>query len=430
MKDYTTGRAARELRVSQNRLRALCQAGMIAARATPGGHFRIPKSEIDRLRRDGVPDPPPATPTEDELEPINVPMTNPVRHPTLLAEPSDQTIAAADDVVRLENEVRGIQLKRAREENLDWFRERQRKEAETKAVREQQRLESRAIQLRRHWENTWIEYALEIIPEDAPESFRLPVSEFVREALAGLNPNDPEEVTEPLIRAAVDRGLRPWQRSKEIKSAIQEAQNQLPYWAKTYPGPSEWELKAIHAASHAISELRNDATTEEMRAAAIEAGRAVASDYQHAEECRRLVQSVFLLQTPDEQETARQAVKAALDKLPVGIGRTQMERVRDDALAPFKAAEADFRVNAQAACQADSYLLHVDSHLDKIAADPHSDLSLGNFSDRCRLAQELKQEIRPIVIEEILTEPLTLDEANTLIDSLVDRSLSRNINYQ
>ena len=120
MKDYTTGRAARELRVSQNRLRALCQAGMIAARATPGGHFRIPKSEIDRLRRDGVPDPPPATPVQPQAEPENVPAINPHRHPVLLAEPSEQAINSADPVVQLENEVKAIGLKRIKEEHLDW----------------------------------------------------------------------------------------------------------------------------------------------------------------------------------------------------------------------------------------------------------------------------------------------------------------------
>src|SRR5580704_839265 len=62
-RDYTTGRAASELRVSPSLIRSLCQAGMIAARATPGNHFRIPKSEIERLRREGVPEPPSSTPT-------------------------------------------------------------------------------------------------------------------------------------------------------------------------------------------------------------------------------------------------------------------------------------------------------------------------------------------------------------------------------
>jgi len=38
-----------------------------------------------------------------------------------------------------------------------------------------------------------------------------------------------------------------------------------------------------------------------------------------------------------EQEKARQAVRAAFERLPVGAGRAEMERVRDEVLAPFKA---------------------------------------------------------------------------------------------
>jgi excisionase family DNA binding protein len=419
MKDYTTGRAARELRVSQNRLRALCQAGMIAARATPGGHFRIPKSEIERLRRDGVPDPPPATPVEPQAEPVNLPTINPHRHPVLLAEPSEQAINSADEVVQLENEVKAIGLKRIKEENLDWFRDRQRRQDETKAGHARQVLQAKEERLRREWENTWLEYAMQNVPDVAPENARLPVHESVRQALANLSPRDPENVVEPLLRAAVEKGLRPWRRSTEIESAIQDARKQLPYWARSFPSPSEWELRAMQAAEEAINQLRTHATIEEVRAAAITAGRRVASEYQHEQECRNLVGSVFLFQTPNEQERARQAVKVTVEKLPMDTSRMQMERVRDEVLAPFRAAEETARVQAQAASTADFFLLHVDSYLNKIAADR----GLRDFSGCYQEAQELKAEIRPSLIREILEEPLSLDDAYTLIETLIDRKL-------
>jgi excisionase family DNA binding protein len=68
-RDSSTGRAASELHVSPSHVRALCQAGKIAARATHGGRWRIPKGEVERLRREGVPDPPPATPTGPVVDP-------------------------------------------------------------------------------------------------------------------------------------------------------------------------------------------------------------------------------------------------------------------------------------------------------------------------------------------------------------------------
>jgi hypothetical protein len=428
-RDYNTGRAARELRVSPNHVRTLCQTGMIAARATPGGHFRIPKSEIERLRREGVPEPPPGTPAEFQTESAIVPTPNPPhRHPVLLAEPSTGAIASADEVVRLENEVKAIGLRRAKEENLDWFRERDRKQAETKAARDRQVLESKAQRLRREWENSCLEYAFACAPDDAPEDARLSIAESVREILSELSSSDPEEVTGPLIGAAVERALRPWRRSKEIERAVQGARNQLPALAKSWSNspPSEWELRAMSTAREAIAELRNDATYEEMQAVAIAGGRQVAQQYQDWNTKRAIVDGVFL-RTPGQQEKARHAVRAVLDRLPAGANRAEMERTRDEVLAPFKAAEESARAQTQAASQTDFYLAHVDSYLTKIDSDPHSKWEFGSFSERNRLAQELKEEIRPIVIQEILEEPFSLDEAHAFIESLVDRRLTRSL---
>jgi len=66
---------------------------------------------------------------------------------------------------------------------------------------------------------------MESLPDDAPEDARLPVYESVRQTLASFNPRDPVEVVEPLILAAVGRGLRPWRRSKEIEKATQEVRH-------------------------------------------------------------------------------------------------------------------------------------------------------------------------------------------------------------
>src|SRR5689334_2491130 len=127
----SSGKAARELGVTADAVRRLCDAGAIHAETTPGGQWRIPTEEIERLKDEGlppVPKPMPgqsrrATPNESRtIAPgaVPPPHTGPA---ILLAEPSEETIAAADEVVRLENEVRALGLKRQREEALDWFRQ-------------------------------------------------------------------------------------------------------------------------------------------------------------------------------------------------------------------------------------------------------------------------------------------------------------------
>ncbi|HEY0944256.1 MAG TPA: helix-turn-helix domain-containing protein, partial [Opitutaceae bacterium] len=52
---YRTGQAAHILNVSSHQIRRLCEVRMIHAELTAGNRWRIPASEVDRLKRDGVP---------------------------------------------------------------------------------------------------------------------------------------------------------------------------------------------------------------------------------------------------------------------------------------------------------------------------------------------------------------------------------------
>ena len=61
---YATGQAARELGATQEAIRALCQGGLIEAEITPGKQFRIRASELERLRREGLPQTPRPMPGE------------------------------------------------------------------------------------------------------------------------------------------------------------------------------------------------------------------------------------------------------------------------------------------------------------------------------------------------------------------------------
>src|SRR3954469_20810682 len=117
---YSTGKAARALGVNAGTIRRLCESDAIQAEVTQGGQWRVPTGEIERLKRDGLPPVPKGLPGQSRHE---APAPGPsVTHSLLLADPSDQTVAAADEVVRLESEVRALGLKRQREEALDWFR--------------------------------------------------------------------------------------------------------------------------------------------------------------------------------------------------------------------------------------------------------------------------------------------------------------------
>src|SRR2546425_972655 len=107
---YSTGQAARTLGITQDRVRQLCEAGAVTADITNGGQWRVPKTEIDRLKRDGLPPVPRPLPGADR-NPVARSSRSRYGHPALLDEPSEEAVAAADEVVTLENEVRALELK-------------------------------------------------------------------------------------------------------------------------------------------------------------------------------------------------------------------------------------------------------------------------------------------------------------------------------
>jgi len=118
----SSGKAARELGVTADAIR-LCEAGAIQSETTAGGQWRIPTEEIERLKEEDLPPVPKPMPgqsgrtTPKEPRTVAPGITPPATGPAvLLAEPSAETVADADDVVRLESEVRALGLKRQREE--------------------------------------------------------------------------------------------------------------------------------------------------------------------------------------------------------------------------------------------------------------------------------------------------------------------------
>src|ERR1035438_9939805 len=93
---YSTGQVARQLGTTLAAIRVLCENRVIAAETTPGGHLRIPSSEVERLKRDGLPPIPRPLPTESAPSARNG--AGRYGQPELPAEPSDEAASAADQV--------------------------------------------------------------------------------------------------------------------------------------------------------------------------------------------------------------------------------------------------------------------------------------------------------------------------------------------
>src|SRR5215472_12206214 len=92
---YRVGQAAKDLGVSSYRIRRLCETGLISAEFS-GHQWEIPASEIARLKRDGIPSAPKIV-DSDDAEASSTPNGKDHSAATLLAEPSPEMIAAAEE---------------------------------------------------------------------------------------------------------------------------------------------------------------------------------------------------------------------------------------------------------------------------------------------------------------------------------------------
>ena len=290
---FSTGQVARQLGTTLANVRALCDAHAIKAETTPGGHLRVAAAEVARLKRDGLPPLPRPLPTESG------PLARDGRVPRgssfLLAPPSGEVIDSAEEVVRLENEVKSLGLLRQKEEQTDWFRAREEREAERRTrqreAEQRRQAEVAAEQRRQAWKAYWVGYALGRIPSNAPESVRLDVYQAVEETLTDLEHTQPELLTRRLVDAAVDCALTPWRTAVQKSECIREACEDwnLPWDMKH---DRAWKARMHEAASAAVGRLRAGASLAEVDAAARRALVPLVQEFEHQRACAEIIASV------------------------------------------------------------------------------------------------------------------------------------------
>ncbi len=437
---YRSGQAAKQLGVSSYHIRRLCEVGEITAEITAGQQWRIPASEIARLRREGIPDVPVESEDgEDDPTRTSYRETDPDEPPEgLLAAPSEELIEAAEEVKIVESRLKKRRIEKDAEEVEDWFRDRNRRQAALEAAERQKAEAAQAEQRRRKWLDSWIQYALNLRPWDAPRETELEIHQAVQTVLASVPPDQSRHTTQRLVEAAVEKVLRPWKRKKEIRSAIESSLNRLP-WDLNHR--SEWaalKQRALEAAAAAIGKLPADATSSEMEEVASLAVRPMAKEYAHWQNCENLARWITLPGgTVEEDQQARQAVSEALARLPVGTSQKELEKTKEATLEPFRAAIQRRKADAQEredkarrasekARQRADVERRVDGRLSSHLGDylrelGEDEIEFEDAADRWKMETGLKKRIRPLLLSEVLEDPEMSDQdIDELIEELVE----------
>ncbi len=423
---YSTGQVARQLGTTLAAVRVLCENGVVAAETTPGGHLRVPASEVERLKRDGLP--PITRPLPTESAP---PATNGtgVRHgqPTRLAEPSDAVVSAADQVAITRSMLEKRKIDRELEETEDWFRARERQHAAAEAA-ERRRMETQQAEQRRlQWVHEWTKYALDSLPAGAQRQVEMEVHTAVQEALSELQPSQPEAVTQRLVDAAVDRALGPWCRKQDTERALQVGMDRLPWDVQIHYEYAALKQRAWEVAVAAVRKAREDATYNDMETAAALAVQPVIREYEHQQACRRMVGRVYIVgATREEEAAAKETVRKALAALPVGAEPKQLEEAQEAAVEPYEAAAA--RRREEARLQSDKWARRqsagwkADAQLDHIAWYLEKEYEFeGGYWEMRTEVDRLRPLIRVALIDELVENPgMSDDDIRESIEAQID----------
>ncbi len=273
----SAGEAARELGISVRTLRRLCSIEGLPSFKTPGGQIRVRRNDVDAYRQGAVTQTAP-------IAGVSSGIVESKRESVQALNLEVQERRVKRELKRFDDEDAETERRRETSDRIVLEQLRLQRERESQ-LREQEQQRAAAARQRRQWVDGWMQFALQSIPQDAPQDVALDVRQAVEETLEDLVPTQPQSVVQRLVLAAVERGLKPWRRRQEIERAFREARKQLPALARSIIPEmgselTEWETRATQAARQAISCLSADASFEEIRAAAVEAGRRIAADYQ------------------------------------------------------------------------------------------------------------------------------------------------------
>ena len=423
---FSTGQVARQLGTTLAAIRVLCEKRLIAAETSRGGHWRVPASEVERLKRDGLPPIPRPLPNPS-APPADNGTSNGHSYPEFVEEPSDEVALAADRVAITRSALEQRKIDREIEENEDWFRDRQRREAEAKAADRQKAEAKQAERRYEEWMQEWTQYALNSVPWAARQEVEVEVYAGVQQVLSLSQSGQPRRVTQPLVDAAVHKALAPWTKSQDVERALATGMSRLGWNVHHRSEYAPLKQRAWDAAVAAVRRVRAEASYQEMETAAVQAVQPMVREYEHQHACHQIVDRLYLFDLDSAQrDPAKEAVRKALTVLPVGADAKTMERAQESALAPYKAAVAMRKEKARlesekqssrqsAAWKADAQLSHIGKYLREEFEFPGGDLEVFHEVNR------LRPLIREALIEELVGNPnMTADDILVSIEEQID----------
>ena len=416
---FRVSAAAAQIGTSQHKLRRLCEAGQIDAERTPSGQWRIPVAEIDRLRRDGVPDLPSLPIEAHPPAPVLVPDAGIPHSPEVL----DEMDAATITKTRLERRRTELEL----DEVEDQFRQRARQRQIVADEQRERELEAARRTARKSWEERWLKHAANVVPRGASPEALLAVQNSVREVLAALSPDSANDRVERIVVAAVSVALEPFHRRNALERILKDAVDELPLRARGTSARKNYVSMVFEAAQREVNKLGDAASLGTIREAVARAIQPVLLQARADETRESLLGGLnywmFFKATDKERERARQTAREALYAASDECSKAALEAVMKKSLRPLE-EQVEARIAAEHKREQFSILLRRAESA--TASYVQSNYEFDSYSERQDAIRGLQQELAEALedaIEEGEVGPLGegLDEwIGTWVDEQFD----------
>ncbi len=238
----TPAEAGAILGVGPDRVAQLAREGVLSSMRTPGGHVRVRREEVEELAN------PPQEPSTDEPD-LEESTNDAVKEPPSPSRPKWEQVPPWKRRVReAEADVHVLELDDERERLLEGRAERQAQRGQAEAERAAAAAEAERLRQLRS-------FALSSLPYGVPADIQ---AEVARELERGVNSERyPAGLARPhaeaLLRADVERYLRPWRTRDARRERVREeaqTREKIIGWAVFKAGiraPREWDYETKKA---------------------------------------------------------------------------------------------------------------------------------------------------------------------------------------
>lgn len=412
MQFYTIG-AVRQLvpQASEYTLRRLCELGMVDAKRTTGGRWRISSDSVDKLKREGIPPLPVRAQAEPEEEEEPLEFERPLLREN---QPGIEAPEVKKEITRYHETVQRTRRKTAQlqEAEIDdqWKERRRRQEEERREELDRQSREA-AGRRRQEWEEHILATAMSAAPKHFDSEACSVLLDAFRSTLKTLPMDLPANVLSKLLEDAGRKALQPYFARQRRHAAIESAVQALPFYAA-----EDWRLKARKAAAMALQMLGADASAEEIELAVVGAVQPLIAQCKRQEAINDILGQARLWGADKHEQAAfHRTLRAALEKAPEDADRDELRQLAEQTKETYQSG-----IDQRKTRQED--LAAALDHADEYLSDP-ARFEWNSAFEKYQETEEIQRRLRPLVIERQRTKPGGRSSLFRFVERFIDEEI-------